>query len=145
MSRLVYRVVFHVVHLLSCVPLFVTPWTAACQASLSFTISWSLLKLMSMPSNHLVRCHPLLILPSIFPVIKIFSSKLALHIRWPRYWNISFSISPFNEYSELISFRIDWFDLLAIQESSPTPQFESTVNSLVLSLLYGGLPWWLRH
>ena len=115
-SRLVYRVVF-VVQLRSCVALFVTPWTAECQASLSFTISQSLLKLMSMPSNHIVRCRPLLIVPSIFPSIKIFSSKLTLHIRWPKYWSISFSISAFNESSELISFRIDWFDLLAIQGS----------------------------
>ena len=115
-SRLVYRVVF-VVQLLSRVPHFVTPWTAECQASLSFTISQSLLKLMSMPSNRLVHCRPLLILPSVFPSIKIFSSKLTLHIMWPKYQSISFSISPFNEYSELISFRIDWFDLLAIQWS----------------------------
>ena len=84
---------------------------------MSSTISQSLLKLMSMPSNHIVRCRPLLIVPSIFPSIKIFSSKLTLHIRWPKYWSISFSISAFNESSELISFRIDWFDLLAIQGS----------------------------
>ena len=91
-----------------------TPWTAACQAFLSFTISQSLLKLMSiwsvLPSNHLILCHPLL-LPSIFPSIRVFSKELALHIRWPKYW--SFSISPSNEYSGLISFRIDWFDLFA--------------------------------
>ena len=120
-----------------------TPWTAACQASLSFTISWSLLKLMSiesvMPSNHLILCCPLLLLPSIFPSIRVFSSESALHIRWPKYWSFSFSISPSNEYSELISFRIDWFDRLAVhgtQESSSTPQFQST-HSLVLSRLYG--------
>ena len=105
-----------VVQLLSCVQLFVTPWTAACQASLSFTISQSLLKLMSielvMPSNHLILCLPLLLLSSIFPRIRVFSNELALRIRWPKYW--SFSISPSNEYSKLISFRIDWFDLLAV-------------------------------
>ena len=100
-----------VVQPLSRVCLFVTPWTAACQPSLSFTISWSLLKLMSvelvMPLNHLLLCHPLLLLPSIFPSIRVFSNELALHIRWPKYW--SFSISPSSEYSGLISFRIDWF------------------------------------
>ena len=97
--------------------LFVTPWTAACQASLPSTISWSLLKLKSiesvMLSNHLIFCHPLLLLPSIFPSIMVFSNELTLHMRWPKYW--SFSISPSNEYSGLISFRIDWFDLLAVQ------------------------------
>ena len=96
-----------------------TPWTAAHQASLSFTISQSLLKPMSielmMPSNHLVLCHPLLLLPSIFPSIRVFSIKLALCIRWPKYWRFSFSISPSSEYSGLISFRIDWLDLLAVQ------------------------------
>ena len=99
--------------------LFATLWTAACQASLSITNSWSLLKLMSiesmMPSNHLILCHPLLLLPSIFPSIRVFSSESALCIRWPKYWSFSFSISPFNEYSELISFRMDWLDLLAVQ------------------------------
>ena len=104
-----------IVQLLSRVLLFVTPWTAAHQASLSFTISLSLLKLMStesvMPSSHLILCHPPLLLPSIFPSIRIFSNELALHIRWPKYWSLS--ISPSNEYSELISFRIDWFDLHA--------------------------------
>ena len=95
------------------------PWTAAHQASLSFTISWSLLKLMStelvMPSNHLILCHPLLLLLSIFPSIRVFSNESALCIRWPKYWNFSFSISHYNEYLGLISFRIDWFDLLAVQ------------------------------
>ena len=94
-------------------------WTAACQASLSFAISWGLLKLMSiesmMPFNHLILCRPLLILPSIFPSIKVFSNESVLHTRWPKYWNFSFSISPSNEYSGLISFRIDWFDLLVVQ------------------------------
>ena len=97
--------------------LFVTPWTEAHQASLSFTISWSLLKLMSiekvMLSNHFILCCPLLLMPSIFPSIRVFSSESALHIRWPKYW--SFSISPSNEYSGSISFRIEWFDLLAVQ------------------------------
>ena len=96
-----------------------TPWTAARQASLSFSNSWSLLKLMSidsvMPSNHLILCHPLLLLPSILPSIRVFSNELALRIRWPMYW--SFSISLSNEYSGLISFRIYWFDLLAVQET----------------------------
>ena len=99
------------------VRLFATPWTAACQASLSFTISQSLLKLMSielvMPSNHLILCCPLLLLPSIFPSNRVFSSESALHIRWPKYW--SFSISPSSKYSGLISFRMDWLDLLAVQ------------------------------
>ena len=94
-------------------------WTAAHQASLSFTISWSLLKPMSiesvMPFNHLILCRPLLLLPSIFPSIRVFSNELPLHIRWPKYWSFSFSINPSNEYSGLISFRIDWFDLLAVQ------------------------------
>ena len=96
-----------------------TPWTAADQASLSITNSQSLLKLMSiqsvMPSNHLILCHPLLLLPSIFPSIRVFSSESVLCIRWPKYWSFSFSISPFNEYSGLIYFRMDWLDLLAVQ------------------------------
>ena len=96
-----------------------TPWTAACQASRSFTIFSSLLKLMSiesvMPSNHLILCHPLLFLPSIFPSIRVFSNESVLHIRWPKYWSFSFSISPSSEYSGLISFRTDWFELLAVQ------------------------------
>ena len=104
---------------LSCVRLFVTPWTAAHQTSLSITNSWSLTKLMSielvMPSNHIILCGLLLLLPSIFPSIRVFSKESALHIRWQKYWNFSFSISPFNEYSGLISFRIDQLDLLAVQ------------------------------
>ena len=120
-----------------------TPWTATSQASLSITKSWSLFKLMSielvMPPNHLILCRPLLLMPSIFPSIRVFSSESVLQIRWPKYCSFSFSISPSNEYSELISFRIDWFDLLAVQgdsqESSPTPQFK-TITSLALSLLY---------
>ena len=96
-----------------------SPGTAACQASLSITISWNLLKLMSiksvMPSHHLILCHLLLLLPSIFPSIRVFSNESVLPIRWPKYWSFSFSISPSHEYSGLISFRIDWFDLLAVQ------------------------------
>ena len=98
--------------------MFVTPWTATCQASLSFTTSWNLLKLMSiesvMPSNHLILCHPLLLLPSIFPSIRVFSNELALHIGWPKCWRFSFSISPSIEYSGLISFRINWFDFYTL-------------------------------
>ena len=118
-----------------------TPWTAACQASLSITNSWSLFKLMSiesvMPSNHLILCHPLLLPPSIFPSIRVFSNESVLCIRWPKYWSFSFNISTSNKYSGLISFRMDWLDLLAVQGTlkSPTPQFKS-INSLVLSFLY---------
>ena len=112
-----------VVQSLSCVRLFATPWTTAHQASLSFTIFWSLLKLMSiesvMPSNHLILCHPLLLLPSIFHSIRVFSNESTLCIMWPRYWSFSFSISSSSEYSELISFRITglisyWFDAYCI-------------------------------
>ena len=108
------------VQLLSHVWLFVTPWSAACQTSLSITNSWSLFKLMSiasvMPSNHLILCRPLLLLlPSIFPSIRVFSNESVLHIRWPKYWSFSFIISPSNEYSGLIYFRMDWLDLLAVQ------------------------------
>ena len=110
-----------VVQSLSHVQLFATPWTAARQASLSFTNSWSWLKLVSiesgMPSNHLIFCHPLLLLPSVFPSIRVFSNESALYIRWPKYWSFSFSISPSNEYSGLMSFRMDWLDLLAVQET----------------------------
>ena len=105
--------------MLSSVRLFATPWIAACQASLSITNSWSLLKLMSiksvMPYNHLIFCRPLLILPSVFPSIRVFSKESVLCIRWPKYWSFRLSISPSNEYSGLISFWIDWFDLLAVQ------------------------------
>ena len=106
---------FAIVQLLSCVQLLATPRTAALQASLFFTISQSLLKLMSivlvMPSNHLILCHPLLLLPSIFPRLRVFSNELTLHTGYPKCWNVSFSISPSDEYSGLISFSIDWFDL----------------------------------
>ena len=109
---------FSSVQSLSRVQLFATPWTTARQAFLSITSSWSLLKLMSiesvMPSNSLIFCHPIL-LPSIFPSIRVFSNESALHIRWPKYWSFSFSISPSNEHSGLISFRMDWFDHLAVQ------------------------------
>ena len=121
--------------------LFATPCTAARQASLSITNSWSLLKLMSieflMPSNHLILCCPLILPPSIFPSIRVFSKESVLHIRWPKYCCFSFNISPSNEYSGLISFRMDWSPCSPrdSQESSPTPQFRS-INSLALSFLY---------
>ena len=112
-------VVVAIVQLLSCVWLFATTWTVTHQASLSFTVFWGLLKLMSiesvMPSKHLILCCPVLFLPSIFPSIRVFSNESALHIRWPNYWSFSFSISLSNEYSGFISFRSDWFDLLAVQ------------------------------
>ena len=105
--------------LLSCVLLFATPWTTAHQTFLFITNSRSLPKLVSiesvMPSNHLILCHPLLLLPSIFPSIRVFSNESALRIRWPKYWSLSFNISPSNEHSGLISFRMDWLDLLAVQ------------------------------
>ena len=104
---------------LSRIQLFATQWTAARQASLSITNSRSLLKLMSIesviPSNHLILCHALLLLPSIFPSIKVFSNESALCIRWPKYWSFSFTINPSNEYSGLISFRMDWMDIIAVQ------------------------------
>ena len=107
------------VQLLSCVWLFVTPWTAAHQASLTITNSQSLLKLMSIelviPANHLILCHPLLLLPSTFSSIRVFSNESALCIRWPKYWSFSFNIGPSSEHPGLISFRIDWLDLLAVQ------------------------------
>jgi len=110
---------FSSVQSLSCVQLFVTPWTAAHQASLSITKSWDLLKPMFiellMPSNHFILCCPLVLPPSVFPSITVFSNESVLHIRWPNYWSFSFSISPSNEYSGLISSRIDWFNLLAVQ------------------------------
>ena len=120
-----------------------TPWTAAPQASLLDRPPFrSLLKLMSiesvMPSNHLILCCPLLLLPSIFPRIRVFSNESVLHIKWPKYWSFSFNISPSNEQLGLISFRMDWLDLLAVQgtlKSSPTPQFKS-INSSALSFRY---------
>ena len=108
-----------VVQSLSHVWLFATPWTAACQVPLYITNSWSLLHLMSielvMPSNHLILCHPLLLVPSILPSIRVFSNESALRVRWPKYWSFSFNISPSNEHSGMISFRMDWLDLLAVQ------------------------------
>ena len=113
-----------IVQLLNCVQFIATPWTVACQASLSITNSRSLLRLMTiesvMLSNHLILCHPLLLLPSIFPSIRVFSNESVLHIRWPKYWSFSFSISLSNEYSGLISFRMDWFELLAVQGTLKT-------------------------
>ena len=126
--------------MLSCVQLFATPWTAARQALQSTTNSWSLLKLMSiesvMPSNHLVLCYPLLLVPSILSSIRVFSNKSVLCISWPKYWSFSFNISHSNEYSGLISFRMDSLDLLAVQESSPIPEFKS-IHSSALNFLYG--------
>ena len=134
--------IFLLVQSLSRVRLFAAPWTVAHQASLSIANSGSLLKLMSiesvMPSNHFVLCRPLLLLPSIFPSVRGFSSESVLRIRWPKYWSFSFSTSPSSEHPGLTSFRMDWLDLLAVQgtqESSPTPQFKS-INSLALSFLY---------
>ena len=142
--------------LLSRFQLFVTPWTTACQASLSITKSQSAPKPMStesvMLSNHLILCRPLLLLPSIFPSIRVFSSESALPIRWPKYWSFSFNSSPSNEHPGLISFRMDWLDLLSVQgtqESSPTPPFKS-INSSTLSFLHSptltSIPdYWTNH
>ena len=119
---------------------FATPWSSACQASLSITISQSLLKLMSnesvMPSNHLILCCPLLLLPSIFLSIRVFSSESALHIRWQKYWSFSFSISPSNEYSGLISFRIDWFDLLAVHRTLKSLLQHHSLKASILCCLH---------
>ena len=132
---------FSSVQSLSCVQLFATPWTAAVQASLSFTKSWSLLKLMSvksvMPSNHLILCHPLLLLPLLS--IKVFSNESALCIRWPKYWSFRFSTSPSNECSGLISFRVDWFDLLTAQgtfKSLHHHPVKGTINEIALYLCH---------
>ena len=133
---------FSSVQLLSHVRLFATPWAAAHQASLSITSSQSLLKLMSielvMPSNHLILCCPLILLPSIFHRIRIFSNELVPHIRWPKYWSFSFSISSSNEYSGLIYFRMKWLDLLAIRGTlkSLLQHHSSSINSLALSFLH---------
>ena len=133
---------FSSVQSLSLVWLFSTPWTAAHQASLSITNSRSLPRLMSiesvMTSNHLILCHPLLLLPPISPSIRVLSNESTLCMRWPKYWSFSFNISPSNEYPGLISFRMDWLDLLesrGSQESFPTPQFKN-INTSVLSFLY---------
>ena len=147
---------FSWVQSLSHVRLLVIPWTAACQASLSITNSRSLPKLMSiesvMPSNHLILCHPLLLLPSVFLSIWVFSNESAFHIRWPKYWSFSFNISPSSEHRGLISFRMGWLDLLTVQgilKSSPTPQFKS-INSSVLSFVYSPTlasihDYWKKH
>ena len=129
-------VVLLVVQLLSHIQLFVIPWTAAHQASLSFTTTQSLLKLMSIESvmscNHLILCHPLLLPPSIFPSIRVFSKESALHTRWPKCWSFSFSISPSNQYAGLISFKTDWFDLLAVQGTLMSPlQHHSSKASIL--------------
>ena len=127
---------------LSCVQRFATPWTAACQASLSITNSQNLLRLMSvepvMPSSRLILCRPLLLLPSIFPSIRVFSNESALHIRWPKDWSFSFSISPSNEYPGLIFFRMDWLDLLAVQGTLETllQHHSSTASVLQCSAFF---------
>ena len=146
---------FSSVQLLSCVQLFVTTWTAARQASLSITNSWSLLKLMSiesgMPSNHLILCHLLLLLPSIIPGGRVFTNESVLRIRWPKYWNFSLSISPSNEYSGLISFKIDWLALLAVPGTLKNLlQHHSSKASLALSFLYSSTltsihDYWKNH
>ena len=131
---------FSSVQSLSRVRLFATPWIAAHQASLSITNSWSLLKLMSiesvMPSNHLILCRPLLLLPLIFPSISVFSNESVLRIRWPKYWSFSFSTSPFNEYSELSSFRTDWFDLLLFKGLSSLLQHHHSKASILQHLAF---------
>ena len=139
-----------VVQSLSRVQLFVTPWIAAYQASLSFTNSQSLLKLMSielvMASNHLILCHPLLLLPSVFPSIRVFSHESALHIRWPKYWSFSFSISPSNEYSVLISFRMDWLDLLAVHGTLKSLlQHHSSKTSILWHSAFFMVQLWKTH
>ena len=120
----------------SLVRLFATPWTAACQASLSIINSWSLLKLMStelvMPSNHLILCHPLLLLPSIFPSMRVFSKESVLPIRWSKYWSFSFNISPSNEYSGLIYFRMDWLDILVVQGTLKSLLQQRSSKTLIL-------------
>ena len=130
---------FSSVQSLSSLQLFETPWTEARQASLSITNSWTLLKLMSIesviPSNHLILCRPLL-LPSIFPSIRVFSNESVLHIRWPEYWSFSFSISPSNEYLEQISFRMDWLDLLAVNERIISISLPQSLTAGLLPVLF---------
>ena len=136
----VLRIQFSSVQSLSLVRLFVTPWTAAHQASLPITNSQSLPKLMSielvMPDNHLILCHSLLLLPSIFPNIRVFSSESVLRIRWPKYWSFSFNISPSNEHPGLISFRMDWLDLLAVQGTLKSLLQHHSSKASELSFLY---------
>ena len=137
---------FVVVRSLSHVQLFATWWTAARQASQSFTISQSLLKLISiepmMPSNHFILSYPLLFLPSIFPSIRVFSNESALHISWPKYWSFSFSIRPPSEYSGLISFRIDWFDLFAVQKTLKSLQHHSSKASILWHSAFLMIQFW---
>ena len=127
---------------LSYAQLFVIPWTVAHQAILSFTVSQSLLKLMSVksvkPSSHHVLCRALLLLPSVFPSIRVFSNESVLHIKWPKFWSFSFSISPSNEYSGLVSFRMEWLDLLAVQETlkSPLQHYSSKASILWCSAFF---------
>ena len=147
---MVLKIQFSSVQSLSHVRLLATPWTAACQASLSITNSQSLLKLMTiqlvMPSNHLILCRPLFSLPSIFPSIRVFSNKSVLCIRWPKYWSFSLSISPSNEYSGLISFKIDWLALLAVPGTLKSLlQHHSSKASLVLSFLYSSTLTSIHH
>ena len=132
MHSRIYRSELFCVQSFSHIQIFAIPWTAACQASLSFTISQSLLKLISIesiiiPSNHLTLCHLLLFLPSISPSIRVFSTESVLHIRCPKYWSFSFSLSPSNEYSGFISFSIDWFHLLADSQEPSAPQLENII------------------
>ena len=126
---------FRSVQSLSCVQLFAAPWTEACQASLSITNSWSPPKPMSivsvMRSNHLILCHPLLLLPSIFPSIRVFSNESVLHIRWPKYWSFNFNVRPSNEFSGLISFRMNWLDLLAVQGTLKSLHHHSSKASIL--------------
>ena len=146
-----YHLQFSSVQSLSHVWLFATPWTTARQASLSITNSQSLPKLMSivsvMPSNHIILCHPLLLLPSIFPNIRVFSNESALCIRWPKYWSFSFNISPSNEHPELISFRMDWLDLLAVQGTfkSLLQHHTSKASILQRSTLTSIYDYWKNH
>ena len=138
-----------VIQSLSCALLFVTLWTEALQASLSFPISRRLLKLMStesvMPSNHLILCHPRLLLPSIFLSIRVYFNESTLCIRWPKYWSFSFSISLFNEYSGLISFRIDWFDCLAVQRTLNSLLHHYSLKASILWLLAFFFLWSSSH
>ena len=131
-----FVLLFSLVQSVICVRLFATPWTAARQASLSITNTQSLLKLMSiksvMPSNHLILCLPLLLLPLIFPSVRVFSKESILHIRWPKYWSFSFSISPSNEYSRLISFRIEWFYFLSVQRTLKSLLQHHSSKALIL-------------
>ena len=139
MNKLPLFITFSSVQSLSHVQLFVTPWIIACQACLSITNSWRLLRLMSIksvvPSNHLILCRPLLLLPSVFPSIRDFSNESVLCIRWPKCWSFSFSISPSSEYSGLISLRMDWLDLLAVQGTLKSLLQHHSLKALIEELL----------